>query len=463
MADGTFGKSYLAGLSVTYLAALDRMVELYKLTGDKEKIALFTHRQDITRQSLPQLLTPSGYFVKSLEQGGVMHGVVGQKKYGYLEGVTNADAVGLRVSDDKTSQGIYKQIASFPQIRPFDFLLTNAPGLDDTYMSWGNTDGKEMGGIYKYGCWVNGGVWGTVEGRAILMYSRLGKFEDIYKSGIRNMKWSKDFRMDAPFTQWGENFHNDWYEKGQWLHGEGVAVMVDNMAIPAATIRGLFDYEYKSDRLLLRPRIPGSITQFTQKEPVRFGDKKLYISCRNGGPKVNSVTVNGKPVKVESADAVVLKYKELPADAKVEIVTGGGWPKEEFTADYPAIPRLVNEKSVKGSFPDSLQVRYTVLGKTDQLLAGEKGAEYDRTFITAALESFDAFRVRAGMEPGQGYYRPVDQQRKEAMIRLYAKTAMGMYRGVEKRMEDYSKKGDQIQKRISTLFFKVNNDRIKSK
>ena len=28
--DGTFGKGYLAGLSITYLAALDRMVELYK-------------------------------------------------------------------------------------------------------------------------------------------------------------------------------------------------------------------------------------------------------------------------------------------------------------------------------------------------------------------------------------------------------------------------------------------------
>ena len=74
----------------------------------------------------------------------------------------------------------------------------------------------------------------------------------------------------------------------------GVAVMIDNFAIPAATIRGLFDYEYRSDRLILRPRVPGSITQYTQKEPVRFGEKALYLSCRNGGPKVKSVTVNGK-------------------------------------------------------------------------------------------------------------------------------------------------------------------------
>ena len=34
-ADGTFGKGYLAGLSITYLAAMDRMVELCRITGDR--------------------------------------------------------------------------------------------------------------------------------------------------------------------------------------------------------------------------------------------------------------------------------------------------------------------------------------------------------------------------------------------------------------------------------------------
>ena len=131
--DGTFGKGYLAGLSITYLAAMDRMVELYKLTGDKEKLAEYGHRQKITRESLPLLLTAAGYFVKSIEPDGLKHGVLGQKKFGYLEGVANADAIGLRVDDDVTARSIYRQIAAFPAIRPFDFLLTNAPGLDDTY------------------------------------------------------------------------------------------------------------------------------------------------------------------------------------------------------------------------------------------------------------------------------------------------------------------------------------------
>jgi hypothetical protein len=450
--DGTFGKGYLAGVSITYLAALDRMVELYKMTGDKEKLADYEHRQRITRESLPLLLTPEGYFVKSLEPGGNKHGMLGQKQYGYLEGVANADAAGLRVVDNKTAESIYTQIAAFPEVRPFDFLLTNAPGLDDTYWSWGNRDGKGMGGIHEFGCWVNGGVWGTVEGRAILMYSRLGKFEDIRRSGIRNMKWSKDIRMDAPWTQRGENTSNLWYDKGFWLYGEGVAVMVDNFAIPAATIRGLFDYDYKSDRLILRPRITGTITQYTQKEPVRFGKKSLYLSCRNGGPKVKSVKVNGKKLKIASPDEIILMYDELPAEAKVEIVTEGGWAKEEVTADYPVVPALVQQNAQKTDLPDSLKTQFTVLIKLSELLEKESGAEFDRTFVKAAIESFEAYQYRAGMEVGPGYFRSVDEQRKHAMVRAFAKAATGMYSGIEKRMYRYTDEGNTQQKHMAELF-----------
>lgn len=450
--DGTFGKGYLAGLSINYLAALDRMVELYKMTGDKEKLAEYERRQKITRESLPLLLTPAGYFVKSIETGGIKHGVVGQEQYGYLEGVANTDAVGLRVVDDITSESIYKQIAAFPAIRPFDFLLTNAPGLDDTYVGWGKT---ELDGIFKFGCWVNGGVWGTVEGRAILMYSRLGKFEDIRRSATRAMKWAKDFRMDAPWTQMGENTSNNWYDKGFWLHGEGVALMVDNFAIPAATIRGLFDYDYKSDRLVLRPRIPGTITQYTQKEPVRFGEKSLYLSCINGGPKVKSVKINGKKLNITTPEEVVLIYSELPEEAKIEIVTEGGWEKQEVTADYPLIPALITENAQKSDLPDSLKSQFTTLTELDKLLAKESGTEYDRALVTAAVKSFEAYQYREGLEVGPGYYRPIDEQRKHAMVRSYAKAAKGMYRGVEKRMEGYNQNGDPKQKHIATLFLEV--------
>lgn len=450
--DGKFGKGYLAGVSINYLAAINRMVELYKMTGNNDKLIEYVRRQKITQESLPLLLTPGGYFVKSLEPGGIKHGVLGQEKYGYLEGVANADAVGLRVVDDQTSESIYKQIAAFPAIRPFDFLLTNAPGLDDTYRNWGNT---KLDGIFEFGCWVNGGVWGTVEGRAILMYSRLGKFEDIYRSGIRNMKWSKDLRMDAPWTQRGENTSNLWYDKGFWLHGEGTAIMVDNFAIPAATIRGLFDYDYKADRLILRPRIPGTITQYTQKEPVRFGEKSLYLSCRNGGPKIKSVKVNGKKLNITTPEEIVLMYNELPGKAKIDIVTEGGWGKEEVTVDYPLVPALLTENAQKSVLPDSLRNQFTVLSELDKLLEKETGVEFDRAFVKSAIETFEAYLYREGMEVGSGYFRPTDEQKKHAMVRSFAKAAIGMYRGVEKQMKNYDQQGDQKQKQIASLFFEL--------
>ncbi len=241
------------------------MVEIYKLTGNKEKLAEYKHRQRITQESLYRLKAPRGYFVKSIEPNGTKHGVLGQKEFAYFEGVANSDAVALRVDDDEKTKSIYRQIKEYPPIRPFDFLLTNAPGLDDTYKAWGKTSGDGLGGFWKFGDWVNGGAWGTVEGRAILMYYRMGKFEDVRRSAVRAMKWAKDFRMDAPWSQQGANTDNPWSDSGKH-HVNGIAVMVDNFAIPAATIRGLFDYDYRSNRLIIRPRIPGSITLYTQKE-----------------------------------------------------------------------------------------------------------------------------------------------------------------------------------------------------
>ena len=454
--DGSFGKAYLAGLSVTYLAALDRMVELYKLSEKTERLKAYEHRQQITRASLSKLLAPAGYFVKSVEPAGVKHGVLGQKQFGYLEGVVNADAVALRVVNDATARTIYHQISSFPEIRPFDFLLTNAPALDDTYWSWGDAYGpKAQEGFNKFGDWVNGGVWGTVEGRAILMYYRLRKFQDIRRSATRAMKWAKDFRMDSPWSQRGENTNNPWSDSGDHRVGS-VVVMVDNFAIPAATIRGLFDYEYKHDRLILRPRLPSSIHNFIQKHPVRFGTKNLYISCRNGGSRVKSVTVNGKPATVGSDESAILYYNELPDEAKIIITTDGGWSEEgTVRVPYPKFPSLILEShkhATMAELPDSLRRLYLILSRMHQLLAKEPAAQNERAFIAEALQCFDAYRIRTSIDPGPGYYRPITHERRTDINKFYAQAALNMYNGLERRMGKYLKNGDTSQRKIVALF-----------
>jgi hypothetical protein len=462
--DGTFGKGYLAGLSVTYLAALDRMVELYQLTGDKEKLAEYKRRQNMTRKSLKLLLTPAGYFVKSVEPGGIKHGVLGQKQFGYLEGVVNADAVALRVVDDKTAGTIYNQIASYPAIRPFDFLLTNAPGLDDTYRAWGMSEGGKLNGFWTFGQWVNGGAWGTVEGRAILMYYRLGKFEDIRRSANRAMKWAKDFRMDAPWSQLGENTSNPWSDTGKFRVG-GVAVMIDNFAIPVATIRGLFDCDYRSDRLILRPHVPGTITKYTQKDPIRFGEKNLYLSCINGGSRVKSVTINGKTLNIKKSDALALYYDKLPNEAQIEITTEGGWPEESSTSPYPTFPALVSDKVTKtaarAELSESLKQPYAVLTTMKKLLAGVTDADYEKAFVDAAIATCEDYQVRVTMETGPGYYRPLTMERKEGINKFYEQAALSMYSGYSKRMAHFSEKGDQQQKGIASLFSEAQRNQSK--
>ena len=151
--DGTFGKAYLAVLAVNYCAALERMVEIYQLTGDAEKQEEYTKRWKASCKSLSGLLMPEGYFVNYLDPDGTKHGVIGQKLFGYFSSVANVDAVALRIVNNAAAEKIYRQIAALPELRPFDFVITNYPGLDDMHWNWGHTTGGE---IYGRACSANG-------------------------------------------------------------------------------------------------------------------------------------------------------------------------------------------------------------------------------------------------------------------------------------------------------------------
>jgi hypothetical protein len=287
------------------------------------------------------------------------------------------------------------------------------------------------------------------------MYYRLGKFEDVRRSATRAMKWAKDFRMDAPWSQRGENTNNLWSDAGEH-HVGGISLMIDNFAIPAATIRGLFDYEYRADRLILRPRIPGSITYYAQKQPVRFGDKRIYLSCRNGGSAVKSVTVNGTAMDISTTEEVVLMYSELPVNANIDITTEGGWPAESSTTDYPKVPALISGGGTQSQgppeLPDSLRKAYNILISMNKLLASEPDAEFERAFVAAAIKAFEDCRTRATMDPGPGYYRPISEERKGNILKFYEQAALGMYNGFAKRAAGYGVTKDARQKHLAALF-----------
>lgn len=307
--DGSYGKAYLAGLSITYIAALDRLIELEKLAQRHEKADTYTHRRERARRGLANLVTEDGCFIKYLDPDGTRHGVYGAEKHGYFEAVCNHDAIAFRVVDNAQANRIYDKIASIPGLRPHDLIITNYPGLDDMYeppTSW----------LWKFGTWVNGGHWTTCEARMMMAYYRLGKFDDARRSFEQILKFARIFRMDNPMTEFGGAV----YQPKQPIN-----CVYDNWGAPAALIRGLFEYVYSAEGLKLLPHIPPGVTGLEQRFPIRFGKKRLYISTAGAGP-VTAVEINGKRWPNFGADFVSLPYNETPDVARIAIGFGGRKP-----------------------------------------------------------------------------------------------------------------------------------------
>ena len=143
-ANGTRMPAFLTGMCVSYVAALDRVIELERLTGFAALAAAHAAARDRTLAALPQLIEPGGkYFVKWMDPNGTLHGVLGQARHGYIEAVVNHDAVALGVAE-RVKPGLAESIMAAllgdavpvnplggQGLRPFGLVLTQAPGLDD--------------------------------------------------------------------------------------------------------------------------------------------------------------------------------------------------------------------------------------------------------------------------------------------------------------------------------------------
>ena len=84
---------------MTYIAALNRMIELETLAGDRQYfVDLYTQRRNTALQGLQLLWAPSGdYLIRSMDPNGTLHGVLGQAQHGYFEASPNHDAMAWRV------------------------------------------------------------------------------------------------------------------------------------------------------------------------------------------------------------------------------------------------------------------------------------------------------------------------------------------------------------------------------
>lgn len=295
-------KNYLAGLHVTYTAALSRVRELALLVGDGglERFCADKILQNLA--VLPQFFTKGGFLCKSIDADGTMHGVPGAEKYGYFESVCNVDAAAHGVVSGRAAEKILSAVAE-SGARPYGALCNNFPHLDDTPQSYlKNTSAPDSLG-FPSGDWVDGGCWATVEGRAILASLKYGRFDEAFAAAEYYMQWAREYRQDAPLSQWGANVCNSWQDErgGIEKSTRPVSVMIDNFAPVTCLLRGLFGFEADARGLTLTPRIPESISLLEEKEPFFFGGKYYALTFDRRAESVLSdgrVTLGTAPLRI---------------------------------------------------------------------------------------------------------------------------------------------------------------------
>ena len=430
--DGTYDKAYLAGLSITYIAALDRLVELEKLAGNVQKAELYADRRDMARKGLPLLTTDEGYFIKSLDPDGTRHGVYAAKQYGYFEASPNHDAIAFRVVDDAQAEKIYEKIASIPGLRPHAFIIANYPSLDDMY--------EQPKGLWEFGRWVNGGHWSTCEGRMIMGYYRLGKYEDAARSMRQLLTFARKFRMDNPLTDFG----NSVYQPQQPIN-----LCYDTFAPAAALIRGLFEYIYTADGLKLIPHIPPRITELEQRFPIRFGAKRLYILIAGTGD-ITSVRVNGKACESFDSKSIFLPYDETPDIAQIAI--GLGDAEDDKLAFRPAVNKVKHIPYDPDSTYPELDERYKRLQRLYQRLTDAgMGDTYEAAHTSLALNCIATFYERRKLEAA-GKLPQLPEASQVAADQSYVDTAVKLCDGLEDTIKSYKESKVPAKRRIFELY-----------
>lgn len=432
--DGTYGMAYLTGLSVTYIAALDRLIELEKMAGAEDKAALYRERRDRARHGLNKLATDEGYFIKSLDPDGTPHGVYGAGRHGYFEASPNHDAIAFRVVDDAQAERIYRRIAGIPGLRPHAFVIPNYPSYDDMY--------EKPEGLWEFGRWVNGGHWSTCEARMILAYYRLGKYEDARQSMRQLLKFARRFRMDNPLTEFGNNVYQP---------KEPINICYDTFGPPAALVRGIFEYRYDAKGLTLLPRIPSGITALEQRFPIRFGDKRIYLSVAGTGP-ITGVWVNSKRWKQFDEQSVRLPYDEVPQVARIRIALGGAKPPKAYregdrfrVAEAPAREAFAGELATLAARDAALRTWHR-----DAVKAGY-GDTYEAGHARLAIDAIAAACERQALLAA-GKLEPLPEESRAAADKSYVDTAVKLCDGFEKALSAGKDSEDAAKKRMWKLW-----------
>jgi hypothetical protein len=456
--DGKKQLVYLTELSVSYCAGLNRLAEVCDIIGEKEEARGYRAIAGKIRTALPSMMDDKGTFIMFKDPEGIKHGVYGAEKYGYFEATPNHDAVCMRVVDDAASKKIIERMVSIKGLAPHDLILSNYPAYDEP--------AYPTAGLMRYGTWVHGGHWSTTQGRMNVACLRVDEFDHPFKSWDRMCKIMQNFRADAPF---GERGLIPW--GGQM--GRPYNNVMDCWGVPAGVIRGLFEYDYRSDGLRVRPHLPSGITRYVQKKAVMFGGTRIYLTVTGSG-KVTSAKANGKGCGINTDGWINLKSLGEKPVVAVEIIRGktkaqGAWkPGKKQPLVFPNDPAVLE-------IPETLQNKFHVdLKKLRRFYEEMVKANLDRIYegamakiaLSQMIARYERRKMRkAGMLPMPNI-KPLPPCNPDAVEDFYATNALQIAGGLTDRLsgltiwEDVrpNAKAVEIAKRINLFPSKRTTD-----
>ena len=273
----------------------------------------------------------------------------------------------------------------------------------------------------------------------VLSYYRLGRFEDARRSMLRLLTFAEKFRLDNPLVKRG----SDVYQPNQ-----PVNLTYDAFGPPAAFLRGLFEYLYRADGLVLVPHIPPGITELEQLDPVRFGAKKIYLSVSGRGP-VTDVRINGRKWKRFDAQSIVLPYGSTPDGARVSIRLGDAGAARSLTSRLLPAPVAVEKATETWRASETGLAR--VVESHRRLVAARLGEGYEAAHAKLVLDCARVAAERRELSKA-GKLHVLPEATQAAAEKLYGDTVAKLCTGLEATLKSYQSGANPAKREVFKLW-----------
>ena len=231
-------------------------------------------------------------------------------------------------------------------------------------------------------------------------------------------------------------------------------ITYDAYGPPAAMIRGLFEYLYRADGLTLVPHIPPGISELQQLDPIRFGNKALYLSTVGSGA-ITSVRVNGKLWRTFDGNSVSLPYATTPNVAQIVIALGDSDGKlRRHAARQRIVPAPGKGSGVLSPAFVTLDTRAErVRAFLGRLETAGFGGSYEAAHAGLILEAVRAAHEHENLLSA-GKLPPLPEASQAAAEKSYVDCATKLCDGLDTLMKSYEKSSDERARKISDLWTK---------